>query len=63
MKAIIEKTQLRLIESNKQSAELSNLLNKIMININAGETAIKDVKKLLSVASKKITLMVNSNLD
>ena len=63
LKAIIEKTQLRLIESNKQSAELSNLLNKIMININAGETAIKDVKKLLSVASKKITLMVNSNLD
>jgi CRP-like cAMP-binding protein len=63
LKAIIEKTQLRLIESNKQSAELSNLLNKIMININAGETANKDVKKLLSVASKKITLMVNSNLD
>ena len=63
LKAIIEKTQLRLMESNKQSAELSNLLNKIMININAGETAIKDVKRLLTIASKKITLMVNSNLD
>ena len=63
LKAIIEKTQLRLMESNKQSVELSNLLNKIMVNINVGETAIKDVQKLVSIASKKITLMVNSNLD
>jgi hypothetical protein len=34
-----------------------------MTSINAGETAMKDVKKLVSIASKKITLMVNSNLD
>jgi len=63
LKAIIEKTQLRLMESNKQSVELSVLLNKIMVSINEGETAIKDVKKLVSIASKKITLLVNSNLD
>ena len=63
LKAIIEKTQLRLMESNKQSVELSSLLNKIMTSINAGEAAMKDVKKLVSIASKKITLMVNSNLD
>ena len=63
LKAIIEKTQLRLMESNKQSVELSSLLNKIMTSINAGETAMKDVKELVSIASKKITLLVNSNLD
>ena len=63
LKAIIEKTQLRLMESNKQSAELSDLLNKIMVSINEGETAIKDVRKLISIASKKITFQLNSNLD
>ena len=63
LKAIIEKTQLRLMESNKQSVELSDLLNKILVSINEGETAIKDVKKLVAIASKKITLLVNSNLD
>tara|TARA_Y100000385_G_C12671773_1_gene458297 strand:- start:55 stop:528 length:474 start_codon:yes stop_codon:yes gene_type:complete len=63
LKAIIEKTQLRLMESNKQSAELSDLLNKIMVSINEGETAIKDVKKLVSIASKKITFQLNSNQD
>ena len=63
LKAIIEKTQLRLMESNKQSVELSDLLNKILVSINEGETAIKDVKKLVGIASKKITLLVNSNLD
>ena len=63
LKAIIEKTQLRLMESNKQSAELSDLLNKIMVSMNEGETAIKDVKKLVSIASKKITFQLNSNQD
>jgi hypothetical protein len=51
------------MESNKQSVELSDLLNKILVSINEGETAIKDVKKLVAIASKKITLLVNSNLD
>ena len=63
LKAIIEKTQLRLMESNKQSAELSDLLNKVMISIDEGETAIKDVKKLIGKAKTKVSSLVNSNLD
>ena len=63
LKAIIEKTQLRLMESNKQSAELSDLLNKVMVSIDEGETAIRDVKKLIGKAKTKIASLVNSNLD
>ena len=63
LKAIIEKTQLRLMESNKQSAELSGLLNKVMVSIDEGETAIRDVKKLIGKAKTKIASLVNSNLD
>ena len=63
LKAIIEKTQLRLMESNQQSAELSDLLNKVMVSIDEGETAIRDVKKLIGKAKTKIASLVNSNLD
>ena len=63
LKAIIEKTQLRLMESNKQSAEFSDLLNKVMVSIDEGETSIRDVKKLIGKAKTKIASLVNSNLD
>ena len=63
LKAIIEKTQIRLMESNKQSAELARLLNKALVSIDTGETAMKDLKGLLSEAKTKVSSLVNSNLD
>ena len=63
LKAIIEKTQLRLMESNKQSAELSDLLNKVMVSIDGSEPTIKDVRKIIGKATTKIASLVNSNLD
>jgi CRP-like cAMP-binding protein len=63
LKAIIEKTQLRLMESNKQSAELSDLLNQVMVSIDSSEPTIKDVRKIIGKATTKIASLVNSNLD
>ena len=63
LKAIIEKTQLRLMESNKQSAEFSDLLNKVMVSIDGSEPTIKDVRKIIGKATTKIASLVNSNLD
>jgi len=63
LKAIIEKTQLRLMESNKQSAELSDILNKVMVSIDESEPTIKDVRKIIGKATTKIASLVNSNLD
>jgi CRP-like cAMP-binding protein len=63
LKAIIEKTQLRLMESNKQSAELSDLLNQVMVSIDSSEPTIKDVRKIIGKATTKIASLINSNLD
>tara|TARA_A100001011_G_scaffold348511_1_gene386393 strand:+ start:421 stop:894 length:474 start_codon:yes stop_codon:yes gene_type:complete len=63
LKAILEKTQLRLIDSNNQSEELSNLLSSMVKKINHGKTALNDIKDLVIVAKKKIASLVNSNLD
>ena len=63
LKAIIEKTQLRLMDSNNQSEELSRLLNSVVTKIDEGKSAINDVKDLVNKAKKKISSLVNSNLD
>ena len=63
LKAILEKTQLRLMDSNNQSEELSNLLSSMVKKINHGKTALNDIKDLVTVAKKKIASLVNSNLD
>jgi hypothetical protein len=51
------------MESNKQSAELSDLLNKVMVSIDGSEPTIKDVRKIIGKATTKIASLVNSNLD
>ena len=63
LKAIIEKTQLRLMASNNQSEELSRILNKVIIKIDQGKDAMNGVKDLIGEAKKKISSLVNSNLD
>ena len=63
LKAIIEKTQLRLMDSNKQSEELSALLNSIITKINEGKSSLKEVRELVQKANKQISSLVNSNLD
>lgn len=63
LKAIIEKTQLRLMASNNQSEELSRILNKVIIKIDEGKTAMNGVKELIGEAKIKISSLVNSNLD
>jgi len=51
------------MESNKQSAELARLLNKALVSIDTSETAMKDLKGLLSEAKTKVSSLVNYNLD
>ena len=63
LKAIIEKTQLRLMASNNQSEELSRILNKVIIKIDEGKTAMNGVKDLIGEAKKNISSLINSNLD
>jgi len=63
LKAILEKTQLRLIDSNNQSEELSNLLSNVVKKIDEGKSAMNDIKDLVTIAKKKIASLVNSNLD
>ena len=63
LKAILEKTQLRLMDSNNQSEELSNLLSNMVKKIDHSKTALSDIKDLVIVAKKKIASLVNSNLD
>tara|TARA_Y100001960_G_C14615795_1_gene798142 strand:+ start:88 stop:561 length:474 start_codon:yes stop_codon:yes gene_type:complete len=61
--AIIEKTQLRLMDSNKQSEDLSNLLNNMIKKIDEGERAIGDLRSLVEDAKSRLSSLVNSNLD
>jgi len=63
LKAIIEKTQLRLMDSNNQSEELSQLLNHVIAKIDEGSSALNDIKDLVSKAKTKISSLVNANLD
>ena len=63
LKAILEKTQLRLLESNNQSEELSRLLANVVLKIDEGKSAMSDVKDLVNVAKKRIISLINSNLD
>ncbi len=63
LRAILEKTQLRLMDSNNQSEELSKLLSKVVKKIDEGKSAMNDVKALVTAAKKKISFLVNSNLD
>ena len=63
LKAILEKTQLRLIDSNNQSEELSNLLSNMVKKIDEGKSAMNEIKDLVTLVKKKITIIVNSNLD
>ena len=63
LKAILEKTQLRLMDSNSQSEELSKLLSDVVKKIETGASALKDIRDLVHVAKKKISFLVNSNLD
>ena len=63
LKAIIEKTQLRLMDSNNQSEELSQLLTRVIKKIDEGSSALQDIKDLVSKAKIKISSLVNANLD
>ena len=63
LKAIVEKTQLRLMDSNNQSEELSRLLSDVITKIDEGSSAINDVKDLVNMAKTKISSLLNSNLD
>ena len=63
LKAIIEKTQLRLMDSNNQSEELSQLLNNVIAKIDEGNAALNDIKDLVSRAKTKIFSLVTANLD
>ena len=63
LKAIIEKTQLRLLDSNNQSEELSKILNNVITKIDKGSSALNDVKDLVSRAKTKLSSLVNANLD
>ena len=63
LRAIIEKTQLRLMDSNNQSEELSQLLTRVIKKIDEGSSALQDIKDLVSKAKIKISSLVNANLD
>ena len=63
LKAIIEKTQLRLMDSNNQSEELSQLLNNVISKIDEGSSTLNEIKGLVSRAKTKISSLVNANLD
>ena len=61
--AIIEKTQLRLLDSNKQSEDLSNLLNNMIKKIDKGQKNIGELRGLVEDARTRISSLLNSNLD
>ena len=61
--AIIEKTQLRLMDSNKQSEDLSKLLNSMIAKIDKGQQTMGDLRDLVEDAKSRISSLVNSNLD
>ena len=61
--AIIEKTQLRLMDSNKQSEDLSNVLNNMIKKIDKGEKAMGDLRNIVEDAKSRLSSLVNSNLD
>ncbi len=63
LKAILEKTQLRLMDSNNQSEELSKILNSVVKKIDEGKSAMKEIKDLVNMAKKRISSLLNSNLD
>jgi len=61
--AIIRKTQLRLIDSNNQSQELSNLMNEMLKKLEGNEKNLKSLAALVKEASAKLELIASSNLD
>ena len=61
--AIIRKTQLRLIDSNNQSQELSNLMSEMLKKLEGNERNLKDLTKLVKEASSKLSAIASSNLD
>ena len=61
--AIIEKTQLRLMDSNKQSEDLSKLLNNMIKKIDEGDKAMGDLRNLVEDAKSRLSSLVNLNLD
>lgn len=60
---IIEKTQLRLLASNRQSEELSNLMGFILEKIKKGDQTVSDLTSLIDKTKSKIQTLINSNLD
>ena len=61
--AIIRKTQMRLIDSNKQSEELSNLMNEMLEKLEGSEKNIKDLTNLVKEASSKLAAIASKNID
>ncbi|MEE2774118.1 MAG: cyclic nucleotide-binding domain-containing protein [Pseudomonadota bacterium] len=61
--AIIRKTQLRLIDSNNQSQELSNLMKEMLKKLEGSDKNLKGLAKLLQEASSKLAAIASSNLD
>jgi|TARA_B110000090_G_scaffold118606_1_gene132023 hypothetical protein len=51
------------MKSNKQSAELARLVNRAVVSIDIGGTAMKGLKGLISEAKTKVSSLVNSNLE
>ena len=61
--AIVEKTQLRLIDSNKQSEEFSKILTEIIEKIQKGKKSTKELTAIISEVKDKLTALANSNRD
>tara|TARA_S200000501_G_C20335892_1_gene531043 strand:+ start:137 stop:523 length:387 start_codon:yes stop_codon:yes gene_type:complete len=61
--AIIEKTQLRLIDSNKQSEELSNILTDTIEKIQKGKKSPKELTRIITEVKDTLTALATSNLD
>ena len=61
--AVIKKTQLRLMDSNKQSEELYNILNEIVSNINLNDKKKETLKKLVEKAKQKVSKISLTNID
>jgi len=61
--AIVEKTQLRLIDSNKQSEELSNLLTATIEKIQKGQKSAKELTSFITQVKDRLTALANLNLD
>ena len=61
--AVIKKTQLRLMDSNKQSEELYNILDEIVSNINLNDKKKETLKKLVEKAKQKVSKISLTNID